>query len=113
MDRTADGRPIKMLTLIDEFAKEAPAIYPTRRIRSNDVLDIFADVMIERGAPKYIRWDNGPEMVAKKLRQWLDRVGAKTLYITRGSPWENGYCESFNGKLRSELLNGEIFLHTA
>lgn len=109
MDRTDDGRPIKMLTLIDEFTKEALAIYPARRIRAADVIDIFADVMIERGVPEFIRSDNGPEMVAKKLRKWLGRVGAKSIYITPGSPWENGYCESFNGKLRNELLNGEIF----
>jgi putative transposase len=109
MDRTNDGRPIKILTLIDEYTKESLAIYTARRIRSNDVIDIFADVMIERGVPEYIRSDNGPEMVAKKLRGWLGRVGAKTLYIEPGSPWENGYCESFNGKLRNELLDGEIF----
>lgn len=109
MDRTDDGRPIKMLTLIDEFTKESLAIYPARRIRAHDVVDIFADVMIERGVPEFIRSDNGPERVAKKLRRWLGRVGAKTLYIAPGSPWENGYCESFNGKLRNELLNGEIF----
>ena len=109
IDRTDDGRPIKILTLIDEYTKEALAIYPDRRIRSQDVIDIFADVMVERGVPEYIRSDNGPEMVAKKLRGWLGRVGATTLYITPGSPWENGYCESFNGKLRNELLNGEIF----
>lgn len=109
MDRTDEGRPIKILTLIDEFTREALAIYPARRIRAHDVIDIFADVMIERGVPDYIRSDNGPEMIAKNLRHWLSRVGAKTLYIHPGSPWENGYCESFNGKLRNELLNGEIF----
>jgi transposase InsO family protein len=109
MDRTDDGRPIKMLTLIDEYTKEALAIYPARRIRANDVIDSFADVMIERGVPEFIRSDNGPEMVAKTLRSWLARLGTKTLYIPPGSPWENGYCESFNGKLRNELLNGEIF----
>jgi transposase InsO family protein len=109
MDRTDDGRPIKILTLIDEYTKEALAIVPARRIRSNDVIDIFADVMIERGIPAHIRSDNGPEMVATKLREWLDKLGTKTLYIAPGSPWENGYCESFNGKLRNELLNGEIF----
>ena len=109
MDRTDDGRPIKMLTLIDEYTKEALAIHPARRICANDIIDIFADVMIERGVPEFIRSDNGPEMVAKTLRNWLARLGAKTLYITPGSPWENGYCESFNGKLRNELLNGEIF----
>jgi transposase InsO family protein len=109
MDRTDDGRPIKILTLIDEFTKESLAIYPARRIRANDVIDIFADVMIERGIPAHIRSDNGPEMVGKSLRQWLDNLGTKTIYIEPGSPWENGFCESFNGKLRNELLNGEIF----
>jgi putative transposase len=109
MDRTDDGRPIKILTLIDEYTREALAIYAARRIRANDVIDIFADVMIERGVPEYVRSDNGPEMVAKSLRRWLASVGAQTLYIQPGSPWENGYCESFNGKLRNELLNGEIF----
>lgn len=109
MDRTDDGRAIKMLTLIDEYTKESLAIYPARRIRSHNVIDIFADVMIERGVPEFIRSDNGPEMVAKKLRRWLARVGAKTIYITPGSPWENGYCESFIAKLRNEFLNGEIF----
>lgn len=79
-----------------------------RRTRSNDVINIFADVMIERGVPQFIRSDNGPEMIAKKLRSWLGKVGAQTLYITPGSPWENGYCENFDGKLRNELLNGEI-----
>jgi transposase InsO family protein len=109
MDRTDDGRPIKILTLIDEYTREALAIYPARRIRANDVIDIFADVMIERGIPAHIRSDNGPEMVAKSLRNWLDNLGTKTIYIEPGSPWENGFCESFNGKLRNELLNGEIF----
>ena len=102
MDRTDDGRVIKILTLIDEYTKEALAVYPARRIRANDVIDIFADVMVERGVPEYIRSDNGPEMIAKVLRNWLARVGTKTAYILPGSPWENGYCESFNGKLRNE-----------
>ena len=109
MDRTDDGRVIKILTLIDEYTKEALAVYPARRIRANDVIDIFADVMVERGVPEYIRSDNGPEMIAKVLRNWLDRVGTKTAYIMPGSPWENGYCERFNGKQRNELLDGEIF----
>lgn len=109
MDRTDDGRVIKILTLIDEYTKEALAVYPARRIRANDVIDIFADVMVERGVPEYIRSDNGPEMIAKVLRNWLAQVGTKTAFIMPGSPWENGYCESFNGKLRNELLDGEIF----
>ena len=111
MDRTVDGRPLKILTLIDEFTKEALAIYVARRIRAHDVIDVLADVMIERGIPEHIRSDNGPEMVAKSLRAWLGRLGTKTLYIQPGSPWENGYCESFNGKLRNELLKGGFFLH--
>jgi putative transposase len=109
MERTEDGRPIKMLTLIDEFTKECLAIHPARRIRANDVIDIFADVMIEHGIPEHIRSDNGPEMIAKNLRRWFGRLGVKSVYIEPGSPWENGYCESFNGKLRNELLDGEIF----
>jgi len=87
MDRTADGRPLKILTLIDEFTKEALAIYVARRIRAHDVIDLLADVMIERGIPEHIRSDNGPEMVAKSLRAWLGRLGTKTLYIQPGSPW--------------------------
>jgi len=109
MDRTDDGRPIKMLTLIDEHTRECLAIHVARRIRATDVIDIFADVMQTRGVPEHIRSDNGPEMIARNLRRWLGRVGAKSVYITPGSPWENGYCESFNGRLRDELLNGEIF----
>ena len=109
MDRTHDGRVLKILTLIDEYTKESLAIHVARRIRASDVIDILADVMVERGVPEYIRSDNGPEMVAKVLRNWLSRVGTKTAYIMPGSPWENGYCESYNGKLRNELLDGEIF----
>ena len=84
------------------------AIYVARRINAIDVIETLADVMLFEGIPAYIRSDNGPEMVAKVLRQWLTRLGSKSLYIEPGSPWENGYCESFNGKLRDELLNGEI-----
>lgn len=109
MDRTDDGRPLKILTLIDEYTRECLAIHVARRIRATDVIDIFADVMQARGVPEHIRSDNGPEMIAKNLRRWLARLGTKTLYITPGSPWENGYCESFNGRLRDEMLNGEIF----
>ena len=81
----------------------------SRRINSFGVLETMADVMLMRGVPEHIRSDNGAEMTAKVVRNWLTQVGAKTLYIEPGSPWENGYCESFNGKLRDELLNGEIF----
>lgn len=97
------------MTLIDEFTRECLAIRVARRINSLGVLETMADVMLVRGVPENIRSDNGPEMTAKIVRHWLAQVGAKTLYIEPGSPWENGYCESFNGKLRDELLNGEIF----
>jgi putative transposase len=108
-DRTDDGRAIKLMVVIDEFTRECLAIHVARRIRARDAIDVFADLMQMHGIPEHIRSDNGPEMVAKRLRSWLARLGTKTIYITPGSPWENGYCESFNGKLRDELLNGEIF----
>lgn len=107
--QTHDGRKVRLMTLIDEFTRECLAIRVARRINSLGVLETMADVMLVRGVPEHIRSDNGPEMTAKVVRQWLANVGAKTLYIEPGSPWENGYCESFNGKLRDELLNGEIF----
>jgi transposase InsO family protein len=107
--QTHDGRKVRLMTLIDEFTRECLAIRVARRINSLGVLETMADVMLVRGIPEHIRSDNGPEMTAKIVRQWLAGVGAKTLYIEPGSPWENGYCESFNGKLRDELLNGEIF----
>jgi len=107
--QTHDGRKLRLLTLIDEFTRECLAIRVARRINSLGVIETMADVMLMKGIPEHIRSDNGPEMTAKIVRQWLAQVGAKTLYIEPGSPWENGYCESFNGKLRDELLNGEIF----
>lgn len=108
-DRTDDGRAIKLMVVIDEFTRECLAIHVARRIRARDAIDVFADLMTVHGIPEHIRSDNGPEMVAKQLREWLARLGTQTIYITPGSPWENGYCESFNGKLRDEMLNGEIF----
>src|SRR6202158_3918162 len=80
-----------------------------RRLGSLQVIETLADVMLVRGIPEHIRSDNGPEFIAEELRKWLGKLGTKTLYIAPGSPWENGYCESFNGKLRDEFLNGEIF----
>jgi putative transposase len=94
---------------IDEYTRECLALRVERRLNSLEVIDTLADVMLVRGVPEHIRSDNGPEFIARKLQNWLARVGTKTLYIERGSPWENGYCESFNGKLRDECLNGEIF----
>ena len=107
--QTHDGRKVRLMTLIDEFTRECLAIRVARRINSLGVLETMADAMLVRGIPEHIRSDNGPEMTAKIVRNWLANVGAKTLYIEPGSPWENGYCENFNGKLRDELLNGEIF----
>jgi len=106
---THDGRTVRMLNLIDEYTRECLAIRVERKLNSRDVIDTLADAMITHGIPEYIRSDNGPEFVAKDLRRWLADIGARTLFIEPGSPWENGYCESFNSKLRDEFLNGEIF----
>ena len=104
-----DGRRIRLMTLIDEFTRKCLAIKVARRINAIGVIETLADAMLFDGLPTYIRSDNGPEMVAKVLREWLTGIGTSNLYIEPGSPWENGYCESFNGKLRDECLNGEIF----
>mgnify|MGYP001972101204 CR=1 FL=1 len=113
--RTHDGRSFRMLTVIDEHTRECLAIDVARQLKSDDVLERLAWLMATRGVPGHIRSDNGAEFTAKAVRGWLKRVGVKTLFIEPGSPWENGYIESFNGKLRDELLNGEIFttLHEA
>lgn len=108
-DRTSDGRPIRILNVIDEFSRKSLLMYVARKIRAIDVLECLAELFIIHGTPDYIRSDNGPEFVAEILRGWLQRLGVKTLFIEPGSPWENGYIESFNGKLRYELLDGEIF----
>ena len=108
-DRTHDGRKYRMLNVIDEFTRECLAIRINRKLKSSDVIDVLSDLFILRGIPTHVRSDNGPEFIAKTLRDWLAALGAKTAYILPGSPWENGYCESFNSKLRDELLNGEIF----
>jgi transposase InsO family protein len=107
--QTHDGRKLRLMTLIDEFTRECLAIRVARRINSFGVIETMASVMLTRGVPEHIRSDNGAEMTAKVTRSWFAKLGAKTLYIEPGSPWENGYCESFNGKLRDECLNGEIF----
>jgi putative transposase len=107
--RTHDGRAFRMLTLIDEFTRECLAIDVDRKLTSEDVLERLSDLFIRRGVPAHIRSDNGAEFTAKKVKDWLHTIGVKTLYIEPGSPWENGYCESLNSKLRDELLNGEIF----
>ena len=107
--RTADGRAFKMLTIIDEYTRECLAILVERRLTSGDVIDKLYELFLFRGVPEHIRSDNGPEFTAKAIRKWLGRMDVKTLFIEPGSPWENGYIESFNGKLRDELLNREIF----
>jgi len=108
-ERTHDGRPVKILNIIDEFTRERLVSFVARRIRSQDVIFILADLFLQRGCPKFIRSDNGPEFIAKKLKKWLKDLEVQPLFIEKGSPWENGYCESFNGKMRFELLNGEMF----
>jgi putative transposase len=108
-DRTHDGSKFRMLNIIDEFTRECLAIRVSRKLKAVDVIDVLSDLFILRGVPRHIRSDNGSEFVAKAVREWIKAVGAKTAYIEPGSPWENGYCESFNSKLRDELLKGEIF----
>lgn len=108
-DRTSDGRAFRMLTIVDEHTRECLSIDVARRLTSEDVLERLSDLFVRRGVPDYIRSDNGPEFTATRVREWLARVQVKTLFIEPGSPWENGYVESFNGKLRDELLNREVF----
>jgi transposase InsO family protein len=108
-DRTHDGRRYRMLNIIDEFTHECLAIRIDRRLKAIDVIDVLSDLFILRGVPEHIRSDNGPEFVAKAVQAWIGAVGAKTAYIAPGSPWENGFIESFNARLRDELLDGEIF----
>ena len=108
-DRTHDGRKYRMLNIIDEFTHECLAIRIDRRLKAIDVIDVLSDLFILRGVPEHVRSDNGPEFVAKAVQEWIGAVGAKTAYIAPGSPWENGFIESFNARLRDELLDGEIF----
>ncbi len=111
--RTHNGRKFRMLNIIDEFTRECLAIRIDRKLNSTDVIDVLSDLFILRGVPGHVRSDNGPEFIAKAVREWIPAVGAKTAFIEPGSPWENDYCESFNSKLRDELLNGEIFYSLA
>ena len=109
LTRTRNGKAVRMLTLIDEYTRECLAIRAGRHFRSDDVLHCLTELFVCRGVPEHIRSDNGPEFTANAVRNWLGRVGVGTLFIEPGSPWENGYVESFNGKLRDELLNREVF----
>jgi len=108
-EKTHDNRPVRILTIVDEYTRECLALKAGRRLTAEDVIHILADLFLNRGAPAYLRSDNGPEFTAKAIRDWLERLKVQTLFIEPGCPWENGYVESFNGKLRDELLNREIF----
>ena len=108
-DRTTNGKVFRMLNIIDEFTRECLSITVNRKIMAQDVIDALFNLFVFRGIPEHIRSDNGPEFTAKAVRKWLNHLEVKTLFIEPGSPWENGYIESFNGKLRDELLNREIF----
>lgn len=107
--RTHDGRSLRLLTLIDEYTRECLAVRVARRLNSHHVIEVLGDAMLTHGVPEHVRSDNGAEMRADRVQKWLGTLGTKPLFIEPGSPWENGYCESFNGKLRDECLNGEIF----
>ena len=107
--RTHDGRAFRTLNVLDEFTRESLAIRVRRKLSSTDVIDVLTDLFILRGIPAYVRSDTGPEFVAEAVRRWITAGGARTAFIEPGSPWENGYIESFNARLRDELLNGEIF----
>ncbi len=109
-DRTEDGRQLRLLAVIDEYTRECLAVEVARSFTAEDVVGALQYLFAVRGTPQHIRSDNGPEFVAKSVRRWLERADVKTLFIAKGSPWENGYVESFNGKLRDELLDRELFL---
>jgi putative transposase len=108
-ERTHDGRPMKILMVIDGYSRECLAIVVERRLQSDDVLSCLTELFVKHGPSEHIRSDNGSEFTARVVRQWLKQIGVRTLFIEPGSPWENVYNESFNGKLRDEKLNGEIF----
>lgn len=112
-DRTHNGRKFRTLNVIDEFTRECLAICIDRKLNSTAVIDVLTDLFVLRGVPGHVRSDNGPEFIAKAVQDWITAVGAQTAFIEPGSPWENGYCESFNSKLRDELLDGEIFYRLA
>ena len=107
--RTDDGKAFRTLNIIDEFSRECLSITVKRKLNSTDVIDALTDLFILRGPPAFVRSDNGPEFVARDVRNWIEAVGAKTAFIEPGSPWENGYVESFNARFRDELLNRELF----
>jgi len=109
MARTHDGRAFRILNIIDEYTRECLACLVGRKLKADDVINELFNLFVFRSIPEHIRSDNGVEFTAEAVRNWLNRLGVKTLFIEPGSPWENGYIESFNGKMRDELLNREIF----
>ena len=111
IERLENGQRMKLLVVIDEFTRECLAIDVNRKIKGPDVVEVLRYLFAVRGCPEYIRSDNGPEFVSNAVQKWLENSGVDTLYVSPGSPWENGYVESFNSKLRDELLNRELFLH--
>ena len=112
-DRTEDGRALKWLSIVDEFTRECLCLEAGRGLTSGEVIDVLIDLFHTRGLPQHIRSDNGPEFIAKAIRSWLEKANVKTLYIAPGSPWENGYAESFHSRLRDELLEAELFTSLA
>ena len=110
-DRTKDGRAFRMLTVIDEYSRECLAIVTKRKLKSGDVLEALENLFIDRGMPDHIRSDNGTEFIAQKIQEWLRKNQIKTLYIDPGSPWQNGYIESFHSRFRDECLNREWLLN--
>jgi putative transposase len=110
VDRTEDGRQLKLLAVIDEYTRECLALEVARSFTASSVIEVLQYLLAVRGRPEHLRSDNGPEFVAQAVCRWLNQAAVKTLFIAKGSPWENGYVESFNGKLRDELLNRELFL---
>ena len=108
-DRTHDGRPLKLLTIVEEYSRECLAIVVARRLRSIHVLETLAQIFVTYGVPAHLRSDNGAEFTATRVRLWLQPLDVETLFIEPGRPWENGYVESFTGKLRDELLDREVF----
>lgn len=108
-DKTNNGKKIRFLNIIDEYSRECLGSIPRRNWRHSDIIEVMSGLIISRGCPEYLRSDNGSEFTAKKLRKWLANVGVITAYIEPGSPWENGYCESFNARMRNEFLSGELF----
>lgn len=112
-DRTDNGGKLRVLSLIDEYTRECVAVHLARKITAQDLIVVMDQVVAERGAPGFIRSDNGPEFIARMLQNWLAHREIKTLYIEPGSPWQNGYCESFNGSLRDECLDRELMLSVA